>query len=57
MSHYEEGTFIRNRKAVYDMLYDGAFSYVFSGHSHRAGFCMREIHLVACSGWCGHLVR
>lgn len=38
MSEYEEGTFIRNRKAVYDMLYAGAFTHVFSGHSHRAGF-------------------
>lgn len=38
MSDYEEGTFLTNRKAVYDMLYDGAFTHVFSGHSHRAGY-------------------
>lgn len=38
MSHYEEGSFIFNRKPVYNMLYDGAFTHVFSGHSHRAGY-------------------
>ena len=38
MSHFEEGTFLTNRKTVYNMLYDGAFTHVFSGHSHRAGF-------------------
>ena len=38
MSNYEEGTFLTNREAVYDMLYHGAFTHVFSGHSHRAGY-------------------
>ena len=38
MSQFEEGTFIQNRKATYEMLYDGDFTHVFSGHSHRAGF-------------------
>ena len=38
MSQFEEGTFVENRKATYNMLYDGDFTHVFSGHSHRAGF-------------------
>jgi hypothetical protein len=38
MSNYEEGTFLTNREEVYKMLYDGGFTHVFSGHSHRAGY-------------------
>lgn len=42
MSHYEEGSFILNRRPVYEMLYEGKFTHVFSGHSHRAGLYTME---------------
>lgn len=38
MSHYEEGSFLINRNKVYGMLYDGGFTHVLSGHTHRAGY-------------------
>lgn len=36
ITHHSEGTFTNNRKPLYRLLLDGAFSCTLSGHSHRA---------------------